>query len=277
MPAPRRSADPLGHPEAPPLRDGVAMALADTLVRDALFDSLPFVVFFVKDDTARYLAVNEALVARCRAGSKIDLLGRRASEVFQSSFGREYEAQDHRVLTLGQALRGRLELHPLRDGSLGWCVTDKFPLRAAGGRVIGLVGVSRDVPAAQFSHGALEALAQALELARGGLAEPLRVNELCARVGLSTARFTRLVTRLFGITPRQLVQRLRIEEAAMRLAHTEASIFEVAIDCGYADQSAFTRAFRANTGRTPLAFRAALRSSVEDGAGDEDAMRSRRR
>jgi AraC-like DNA-binding protein len=78
---------------------------------------------------------------------------------------------------------------------------------------------------------------------------------LAARSGLSAARFARLTRRLFGLTPSQLIAKTRITAASQLLHETTKSVAEVAHDCGYFDQSAFTRAFRSATGLTPIEYR----------------------
>jgi AraC-like DNA-binding protein len=47
-----------------------------------------------------------------------------------------------------------------------------------------------------------------------------------------------------------------MEAALQRLRATRGSIAEVASACGYADQSAFTRAFRQTVGYSPSEYRA---------------------
>jgi hypothetical protein len=47
-----------------------------------LFDRVADTVFFIKDQEARYVAVNDTLAHRCRFASKSALIGRKASEVF---------------------------------------------------------------------------------------------------------------------------------------------------------------------------------------------------
>ena len=49
----------------------------------------------------------------------------------------------------------------------------------------------------------------------------------------------------------------RIGRACDRLRHTEAPLSELALECGYADQAAFTRQFRKSVGLTPGAYRLA--------------------
>ena len=60
-----------------------------------------------------------------------------------------------------------------------------------------------------------------------------------------------------GCTPKWLIQRRRLHEAAERLSGEERpDLARVAADLGYADQAHFGRDFRAVTGLTPGAFAA---------------------
>ena len=61
--------------------------------------------------------------------------------------------------------------------------------------------------------------------------------------------------RFFGLTPSQFIAKTRIAAASRLLRETEQSIADIALACGFYDQSAFTRTFRAMTGVTPTQFR----------------------
>jgi len=89
--------------------------------------------------------------------------------------------------------------------------------------------------------------------ARGDL---VRVDQLCAETGLSERALQRLVSRRLGLTPKWLVQRRRLQEAAGRLRDRTATAAEVAADLGYADQPHLTRDFARVTGMTPGEFAA---------------------
>jgi AraC-like DNA-binding protein len=235
--------------------------LAPELI-ESLFDALPGVVFFTKDRASRYVLVNETLVERCGAKHKSDLRGRTVEEVFPAQLGAIYAAQDALVLETGAEVRDRLELHLYPGGGEGWCLTLKTPLRRAGA-IVGLVGISRDLHAPNERHPEYARLAEAVERVRAHYGEPLRVERLAKEVGLSADRFERLAKQVFHLTPRQLLTKTRLEQASRLLHDARLRIAEVAQACGYADQSAFTRQFRATVGLTPRDFRARARALPE--------------
>jgi AraC-like DNA-binding protein len=80
--------------------------------------------------------------------------------------------------------------------------------------------------------------------------EVLRVAQICAKFGVTDRTLQRLVVRRTGLTPKWLVQRRRLQDAA-GLVREGADLARVAADLGYADQAHFTRDFRTVTGLTP--------------------------
>lgn len=87
----------------------------------------------------------------------------------------------------------------------------------------------------------------------------LRVAQLCEATGLGERTLQRLVQRRLGLTPKWLIQRRRLHEAAEALRHGEGSMAETAALLGYADQAHFTRDWTAVTGTTPARFAASHR------------------
>ena len=65
------------------------------------------------------------------------------------------------------------------------------------------------------------------------------------------------IKKLFQLTVGQLIQKTRMEAAIRQLRETTDPIASVAFDCGYSDQSAFTRQFRQTVGLSPSAYRTA--------------------
>jgi len=224
---------------------------------ERMFDDLPGVVFFVKDRAGRYLAVNRTLAERCGFADKAELLGKRPSELFPAPLASRYERQDARVVQTGKPVLDQLELHFYPTRRRGWCLTNKYPVRERG-EVVAVAGLSRDVESS--AHGAaargFPELARALEALQERIADPPGIEELAALSELSPAKFSRLVQRVFQLTPRQLALKVRLDEALHLLATTQDSLADIALHTGFCDQSAFTRHFRRMTGMPPGAFRA---------------------
>ena len=240
---------------AAPVPDPLGAALEAAGFALGLFDSLPDVVLFAKDLAGRYRAVNGTLVRRLGRKTKAEILGRTARDLFPVPLGERYLEQDLAVCRTGKPLEDLLELHLYPDGHEGWCVTTKLPLRADAGDLLGVVGTSRDVRPPDPGSGSLAGLAEAVRIVHEHPGRPHRVEELARRAGLSSARFSRRVRAVFGLSASQLVIKVRIDAARRMLREADAPIARIALACGYCDQSAFTRQFKAVTGLTPVQYR----------------------
>ena len=223
-----------------------------------LIDDLPNVVFFIKDRAGRYVAVNRTLVERCGFADKAEVLGKLPSELFPAPLAMHYERQDRRVVQSGKAVLDQLELHFYPNRRRGWCLTNKYPiLDPRTGAVAAVAGISRDVESSARgaeSRGFPE-LARALDALQERIGDPPGIGELAALSRLSPAKFSHLVRRVFGLTPRQLALKVRLDEALHLLTTTAASLAEIAFSTGFCDQSAFTRHFRRLAGLPPGVFR----------------------
>jgi AraC-like DNA-binding protein len=84
-----------------------------------------------------------------------------------------------------------------------------------------------------------------------------RVGQVCDEFGIGERALQRLTARRIGLSPKWLIQRRRLHEAAERLRTGDrVDLAAVAADLGYADQAHFTRDFRTVTGVTPGSFAA---------------------
>jgi AraC family transcriptional regulator len=89
------------------------------------------------------------------------------------------------------------------------------------------------------------------------LGRPLRNEELATLVRLNPSHFGRAFRASFGEPPHEYVIRRRVERAQGLMLSTDASLSEIALDCGLADQSHLTRLFRRIAGESPRAWRRA--------------------
>jgi len=118
------------------------------------------------------------------------------------------------------------------------------------------------------AYGAIECASQR---GRGGLApwQERRAKETlsrdlsgrvsCAQVarecGLSVSHFNRAFRQSLGIAPHQWLLGFRLAHAKDQLLNTRAALAEIATDCGFADQSHFTRVFTKHEGSSPAEWR----------------------
>lgn len=87
-----------------------------------------------------------------------------------------------------------------------------------------------------------------------------RVEEVCTRFGISARTLQRMFQRYVGVSPKWVLRRYRLHEAAARLAEgTGGSWAEVAAELGYFDQPHFIRDFTNAIGMTPVAYAEACR------------------
>jgi AraC-like DNA-binding protein len=90
----------------------------------------------------------------------------------------------------------------------------------------------------------------------------LRVEDACAALGYDLRSLQRLFRREVGVSPKEVIRRYRLMEAAERLAKEEGlSGSDLAYSLGYADQAHFIRDFKAVTGVPPSAYRKRQESS----------------
>jgi len=128
-------------------------------------------------------------------------------------------------------------------------------MREVGARIIGLIGISRDVRAPIGTHDIPVEVAAALDHFQNDVSAPVSPSSLARRAKLSPPCLARLMKRYFGLTPSQFIAKTRIATASRLLRETGQSVADIALACGYCDQSAFARAFRAVAGVTPTQFR----------------------
>jgi PAS domain S-box-containing protein len=221
---------------------------------EALFDAIADTVFFVKDADGRYVAVNRTLVTRTGRRDKPDLIGLSAREVFPGALGEAIAVQDEAVIATGTPIAGRLELHLYADGSDGWCLTWKEPLRDAAGTIVGLTGISRDLQPLSMAPRDFAAIARIVDYIAAHIADPLPLAALANRAGMTEFQLDQRMRGLYGVSATQYQTRARLDHACLLLRQGTKPIAQIALACGYGDQAAFTRAFRRAVGLTPSQY-----------------------
>lgn len=229
--------------------------LAQPLFIEALFDRQPDMVFSVKDRDGRYITMSEACAERCNLPHKRIAIGRTAHELFPKHMADRYARQDEAVFRTGQAVVDSLDLTLFNNREPGWCLSNKIPLHDSAGRIIGLACLSRDLTEPSKSGIVDQRMADAVDRILVDYAEPLCIEDLAEIAAVSVAQFERRMKRIFHVSAGQFIIKARITAAAARLAQTGDAISDIALGCGFCDQSALSRQFRQITGMSPRAYR----------------------
>lgn len=88
------------------------------------------------------------------------------------------------------------------------------------------------------------------------LAEEVSLEKMASLCGISRASLLRSFRRYFGISPHQMLIRLRMRKAARLLqTHPELSIKEITLQTGYANSLNFSTAFRSHFNESPRTYR----------------------
>ncbi|MCA1994386.1 MAG: AraC family transcriptional regulator [Coleofasciculus sp. S288] len=98
-------------------------------------------------------------------------------------------------------------------------------------------------------------LKQAVDYINEHLSEDLSLTEIAAELRMSQYYFCRLFKQSTGMSPHKYLIQQRIEQAKQLLKQKELTVTDVALTCGFANQSHFAKYFRLYTGVTPNQFR----------------------
>jgi AraC family transcriptional regulator len=98
------------------------------------------------------------------------------------------------------------------------------------------------------------------------LSDYISNRQLADCVRLSKHHFARAFRRSTGMSPQGYVARRRIERAQYLMVWTDATLCRIAFECGFSDQSHFSRAFVKALGETPRAWRRARLATARGGS-----------
>ncbi|MFK7736123.1 MAG: helix-turn-helix domain-containing protein [Pirellulaceae bacterium] len=223
-----------------------------------LFDYLPGLSFFVKDRRGRFIALNRRGCEYCGVASETEAIGKTDHDFFPKARADEYRADDAAVMDSGQPIIDRIESAPEDEGSPRLVVTSKIPLRDTRGRVIGVAGFSRQVERLQNLSGSVEAFSDVVAHLHKHFADRFSSSDLAEMAGLSRSHFERRFRRAFGVSPRQYLVRIRVENAARLLRESDRTVAQIAQDCGFYDHAHFSRSFGKIMQLTPTEYRSGI-------------------
>ena len=110
-----------------------------------IIDNMPDCIY-AKDSSARKIVANPADVKNfmgCK--TEADAIGKTDFDLFPHDIAASFFTDDQTVLWRGQSIINREEKVIKPDGEVRWLLTTKVPWRDFNGKIIGLVGIGRDI------------------------------------------------------------------------------------------------------------------------------------
>jgi len=227
-----------------------------------LLDFLPDVLAWVKDRQGRYLWVNRAFLIQYslnhpdeREFVTLDsIVGKTDYDLSPAFLADQFRHDDEQVLA-GRRIINRLERLGEPDGTTVWNITDKIPVVDGKGAIIGTAGITRAAGPADRLEATAHGFGPALAYMRAHFHHEITNRHLASMSNMSLRAFERQFQAAFHLTPQKFLRKLRLRIASRSLMSTDETLSEIALRCGFADQSHFSREFRRQFGRTPREYR----------------------
>jgi two-component system, sensor histidine kinase and response regulator len=109
-----------------------------------LIDNMPDRIY-VKDAKSRWVVANRALAELVGATNPEELLGKTDFDYFPKELATDFFSDEQAIIQSGQALLNHEEKRVDAEGNAKWTTTSKVPWRDESGKVVGIMGIGRDI------------------------------------------------------------------------------------------------------------------------------------
>ncbi|WMJ23702.1 AraC family transcriptional regulator [Paludicola sp. MB14-C6] len=96
---------------------------------------------------------------------------------------------------------------------------------------------------------------QSVQYIRHNYHESIGVSDIAEYLSLNRSYFSNIFKNSLGVTPKEFLLQFRISKAKELLKTTDLTIYEIAVSCGYNDQSVFSKAFKRQCGISPMEYK----------------------
>ena len=222
--------------------------------RFKLFDYMPIIFYFIKDNESTFMGANDALSKMLGLQNQKDIIGKKDKDFFPPYLTERFLETDNKVLNEGKTVSG-MELLSNANQTIDWHSTVKTPLYSKNGEIIGLEGFTRFIKGADLTQLPYPKIYKAIEFIQNNFKDKINIKNLSEISCLSVSSFERHFKKHFKMTPLRYIRRMRINETCSDLLNTNKSLSQIGLDAGFCDQSYFTTEFLRIMKVTPSKYR----------------------
>jgi PAS domain S-box-containing protein len=118
---------------------------------DVFMQSVPDAVYF-KDEQSRFVRCSDSMARLFGKNSADDLVGRTDFDFFSEAHARPAFEDEQKIIRTGEPILGLQERETFADGRCGWSLTSKIPWRDKTGKIVGTLGISKNMTALKNSE-----------------------------------------------------------------------------------------------------------------------------
>ena len=220
-----------------------------------LFDFTPGIYFYVKDRNGYFLWMNKPLREHLGITGIADCVGKGDTDFFSSDLVFLYHQEDATVIESRRPLLYQPWLVPEHKGLPKWFLSSKIPLFDTNDTVVALAGIMWDLAHKLNISQPFDDMKTVVDHIFEHYDERISLETLASLTFLSPRQFERRFRSLLHSSPTEFILKTRIDAAARLLVESKLSVTEIALRCGFYDNSHFTRQFKKKMGVSPTQFR----------------------
>ena len=107
-------------------------------------DNIPDTVYF-KDTESRFVRINKTQAEFLKLNDPREAIGKTDLDFQPGELAQQFTNEEKHIIETAQPIINRIESNPTKDGKPRWFSTTKVPVKDSSGRVIGTIGVSRNI------------------------------------------------------------------------------------------------------------------------------------
>jgi len=209
--------------------------------------------YFAKDKSGRFISANTAFLNYFKIDGIENLLKLTDFDLFSEEHAQRFRNDDQELMDSDQTFQNKIELIPNSTREVNWFITAKTPLKNREGLIIGIEGLTRDIRQNQSNIAFFDEFNASIKFIHNNLSSHISIKNLAELSGMTFKTFERRFKKKFKSSPINYIKQVRIEHAC-KLLSSNYPIQFVCFECGFCDQSYFTRVFKSMMGITPKKF-----------------------